>query len=284
MSPAAHAVRLGVARGWAEFRQTLTSVQDLGASVFYALIFLTVLAFQRSSPIEGTPISLAMSTLPSLLGLQLVFGGFQGAAGSLTTEREDGTLLRAKAVPHGMVGYVVGRVVSASLSAVLSLVVIVVPGLFLVPQLLGTDLTGWLTLVWVVALGLLATLPLGLALGSLAKNPNALFGLVFLPIMLLAGISGVFYPIAALPGWVQAIAQGFPVYWLGLGMRSAFLPDAAAAVEIGGAWRTLPTVGVLTAWAVVGLLLAPVLLRRMARHESGSAVAARRQAAMQRLG
>ena len=98
-----------------------------------------------------------------------------------------------------------------------------------------------------MALGLLATLPLGAVMGSLAKNPNALFGFVMLPVFVLAAISGIFYPIFALPGWVQGIAQLFPVYWLGLGMRAAFLPDAAAAVEIAGSWRTLETVVVCSA-------------------------------------
>ncbi|HEX2176684.1 MAG TPA: hypothetical protein VHG70_12305 [Nocardioidaceae bacterium] len=45
-----------------------------------------------------------------------------------------------------------------------------------------------------------------------------------LPVMVLAGISGIFYPIQQLWGWVQVLAQVFPMYWLGLGMRSAFFP------------------------------------------------------------
>ena len=55
-----------------------------------------------------------------------------------------------------------------------------------------------------------------------------------------------------------------------------------AAVEIGGSWRHWETLGVLGAWAVVGLVLAPFVLRRMARRESGSRVEARRQRALQR--
>ncbi|WP_241684498.1 hypothetical protein [Actinomadura sp. J1-007] len=86
-----------------------------------------------------------------------------------------------------------------------------------------------------------------------------------------------------MPGWLQGLAQVFPVYWLGLGMRSALLPGDAAAVEIGDSWRHLETAGVLTAWAVAGLLAAPFLLRRMARRESGSSVAERREKALQRL-
>ena len=103
-------------------------------------------------------------------------------------------------------------------------------------------------------------------------------------LLLLAGlavISGIFYPITHLPVFLQWTGQVFPLYWLGLGMRSALLPNAMAAVEVGHSWRHLATFGVLSAWAVAGLVLAPVVLRRMARRESGSTVAARREKAMQ---
>jgi hypothetical protein len=68
----------------------------------------------------------------------------------------------------------------------------------------------------------------------------------------------------------------------GFRMRSALLPASMAAAEIGGSWRHLETVGVLGLWAVAGLVLAPIVLRRMARRESGSRVAERREKAMQR--
>jgi ABC-2 type transport system permease protein len=163
-------------------------------------------------------------------------------------------------------------------------VIILVPGLFLIPQLARTGLTGWLTFVWVLVLGLLATLPWGAIIGSLAKSSASVLGLSLLPIMGVTAISGIFYPIYALPGWVQGVAQGFPVYWLGLGVRSAFLPGSAAAVEIGRSWRHLETVALLGAWAVIGLVLAPIVLRRMARRESGSDMQARRERALQRFG
>jgi len=143
------------------------------------------------------------------------------------------------------------------------------------------DASGWLILLWLLPLGLVATMPLGAVFGSLFENPRSI-GLITLPMFGLVAISGIFYPITALPGWIQGVAQVFPVYWLGLGTRSAFLPDALAAVELGGSWRHLETFGVLAAWAVVGLAVAPVILRRMARRESGSAVAARREKALVR--
>jgi ABC-2 type transport system permease protein len=102
-----------------------------------------------------------------------------------------------------------------------------------------------------------------------------------LPILVLLGISGISLPIQQLWRWVQVVAQIFPMYWLGLGMRSAFLPESAAALEIGGSWRTVETVVALAAWAVVGLLVAPVVVRRMSRRQSGSQVEAARHEAVQ---
>ncbi|GIJ27839.1 hypothetical protein Vqi01_30010 [Micromonospora qiuiae] len=55
------------------------------------------------------------------------------------------------------------------------------------------------------------------------------------------------------------------------------------AVGIVDSWRHLETLLVLGGWAVLGLALASVLLRRMARRESGSNVAARREKALQRV-
>jgi hypothetical protein len=119
--------------------------------------------------------------------------------------------------------------------------------------------------------------------GSLFPSSRSA-GLLTLSVGGLIAVSGIFYPITHLPQWLQWVGQVFPLYWLGLGMRSALLPSDMATVEIGHSWRHLATSGVLSAWAVAGLLVAPVLLRRMARRESGSSVAARRERVMRRAG
>jgi ABC-2 type transport system permease protein len=281
MTPLMGAIRAGFARGRIELRHTFTNAQDLWTYFFPALALMVVMFFMRGSTVPGTAFSLSSRTLPSALGMLIAFGGLATVAGMLTIEREDGTLLRAKAIPHGMVGYLIGKIVLVSSMTLISLLLQLIPGLI---TLDGLKLTGpgLLTLAWVVVLGLVATMPLGAVFGSVLSNPQSL-GLIMLPIMALVAASGIFYPITNFPVWLQWIAQVFPVYWLGLGMRSALLPDELAAVEIGHSWRHLETAGVLGAWAVIGLVLAPIVLRRMARRESGSAVDARRQKAMQRV-
>jgi ABC-2 type transport system permease protein len=115
--------------------------------------------------------------------------------------------------------------------------------------------------------------------GSLIPNPRFLF-VFMLPFGALTAISGIFYPITHLTGWLQAIGQVFPMYWLGLGMRAALLPPGLASVEIDGSWRLPLVFLVLSLWASLGLVTAPPVLRRMARHQSGSRVAAARERAV----
>jgi ABC-2 type transport system permease protein len=275
-----HVARLGVARGGIEVRQTFTYWPDLVQNMIFPLIQISVLFAMRGHHVPGTSFSLGSLTLPSVIGMSFALGGLIGVVGLICIDREDGTLLRAKATPDGMAAYVIGKITQISATALLGLVITLVLGLIAFP---GVQLTasGLATLAWVAVLGLLATIPIGITLGSLLPNPRFIL-LVMLPFGALTAISGIFYPITHLPGWMQGIGQLFPMYWLGLGVRAALLPPHLASVEIGGSWRLPLVFLVLALWSVAGLAAAPPVLRRMARRESGSRLAARRERAMLR--
>ena len=277
------AARLGVRRGWIELKHTYTSADSLVPSLVMAAAFVGVMLLTRTTTVPGTNFSLGTTMLTSVLGLSVGVNGLATMAGLLAAEREDGTLLRAKATPHGMTGYLIGKIVTVSGVTLFGVATTFVAAPFLFNGLALSSMTAWLTLLWVLALGLVATLPIGAVFGSLFPSARSA-GLITLFIGAIAAVSGIFYPITHLPYWLQWTGQVFPLYWLGLGMRSAMLPSALASVEIGHSWRHLATFGVLTAWAVAGLLVAPVVLRRMSRREAGSSVAARREKAMLRVG
>ena len=281
MNPQTHAIRVGLQRGWAEFVQSLRSAQDQFSYLFVAVATLGYLLLRRTTEVEGTGLLLPQVSLPSILGALVAFGVVTGPAYALAMAREDGTLLRAKAAPNGMVGYVTGQLLFHSLGLVPMMLMILIPSFLLFDGLMQRGAAGISTVVWVLVLGVLATMPLGILIGSLVPDVQKVGSWGMLPIIVLGGISGIFYPIQQLWGWLQVVAQVFPMYWLGLGMRSAFLPEAAAAAEIGGSWRPLQTVVVLAAWATAGAIIAPKVLRHMARNQSGSAVAAAREQAGQ---
>jgi ABC-2 type transport system permease protein len=282
MNPTATALRAGWSRGLIELRQSFTNGAELWGHFFWPVLMVIATFFLRDVSFGGSGFLLGTLVLPSILGMNVALGMISMSQ-QLTADREDGTLLRAKATPNGMLGYLAGKIVSVSGSLVADLAIFLIPAMVIIPGLAISSLSSWLTLIWVLALGMVAALPIGAVLGSVFTRARSQ-GLITLPMLGMIAISGIFYPIASQPDWLQSIAQLFPIYWLGLGMRSALLPGSAVSVEVGESWRHLETIGVLGVWAVLGLVLAPIVLRRMARRESGSSVAKRREKALQRVG
>lgn len=269
-----------IARG--ALRQTLIEIriQMLSPMLLSWLIMpgigLLVLWFLRDSDVMGSEVSLAQLGIPGLLAMTVVTSGLIGIAGQLITERDDGTLLRAKAVPGGMPSRLIGDVAVNIGTALCPMLLLLGLAGFFVPGIWPSSPLAWFTLLWVSILGLFATLPFGAVFGAMLRTPALLWTTALGTYGLLA-VSGIFYPLQALPGWLQVFAQALPVYWTGLGLRTALLPDEAVVLEIGQSWRVLETAGMLGLWTVAGLVLAPIALRRMARRQSGSAVAAARE-------
>lgn len=259
----------------------LTTPQDLFSNLVWLVGLLAPLYLLRDNDLAGTGMSVAGFLLPSMMSMCVAFNGMLSLTQQLVVERQDGTLLRLKALPHGMPSYLIGKIVNVASTVLVACAVVVLTGVVMLPDVSLGDRGLWLGLAWVLPLGLLAMLPIGAILGSLIESPRNL-GLVMVPLFGLASVSGIFYPSSQLPAWIQHVGEIFPLYWLGLAARAALLPDTAVSAEIGDSWRHWETVGVLGLWAVAGLLIAPVVLRRMARRESGSSMVARRERAMKR--
>ncbi|MFD3706470.1 ABC transporter permease [Nocardia sp. NPDC058658] len=272
--------RAGINRGLIELRQAYTNPIDLIGQFLTPAITLGVLFLLRDKTYGDSDLSIAELAVPGMLSTIISFNGMYALLNVLVQDREDGTLLRAKAVPKGMVGYFVGKILTTAGAVLMQLAIVLGVSMVIIGGFSLSGAGAVATFAWVVVLGLLAVLPLGAILGSVLDTRTGF--LLTIPLMAIIAISGIFYPITAMPGWLQGLAQVFPIYWLGLGMRSALLPAEAVTIELDQSWRHLETVGVLGLWAVVGLAIAPFILRRMASNESGSVMAQRRDKAMQR--
>jgi hypothetical protein len=110
----------------------------------------------------------------------------------LTAEREDGTLLRANAIPDGIGGYFIGKLVTVSGTILAYLAIILIPGLLIVDALDVASIGSWLTLAWVLLLGLIAS-------------------------------SRIFYPDHRAPGTAAGARPGVPdvLAWSGYALRLA---------------------------------------------------------------
>ena len=101
----------------------------------------------------------------------------------------------------------------------------------------------------VILLGTVIFLSIGFCLGSIAKTQQSIMAignLVTFPQMLL---SGVFYPIDALPALVQPLAKILPLSFVATALREIAV-NGLSLLEM------MPNIFGLTVWLAVSLLLA----------------------------
>ncbi|MEU6028931.1 ABC transporter permease [Streptomyces tauricus] len=272
--------RAGLQRGRIELRHLLRSPKEMSGHLTNVVVAL-VIAVYVTGDVPGTHVPTAHLVLAGFAAYLLFQIGLVNLPQILVTEREEGTLLRLRATPGGIPAYLVAKSMLVVVMAAGTLALLLAVAALLVDGPLPHGPGGWLTLLWVTTLGLLAVVPLGAAVGAVLPNPREALALIMLPTMALLFTSGTVFPSTSLPVPVQQVAAVFPLKWMAQGLRSALLHDTARTAEAAGSWE-LPMVAlVLTAWAVLGFLLAVPLLRRAARRESGSRLSARHRKAAQ---
>ncbi|AKZ58881.1 Multidrug ABC transporter permease [Streptomyces ambofaciens ATCC 23877] len=270
--------RAGFLRGGIELRHLLRNPREMSGHLTNVVVALAIAGYVGDD-VPGTQTPMAHLVLAGFAAYLLFQIGLINVPQMLVTEREEGALLRLRATPGGIPAYLVAKCLLVAVTAIGTLAVLLASAAVLVDGPLPDGPAGWLTLLWVTTLGLLAVVPLGAAIGAVLPNPREALALIMLPTMGLLVTSGAVFPITSLPAPVQQVASVFPLKWMAQGLRSALLPDAARTAEPAGSWE-LPMVAlVLGAWAVLGFLLAVPLLRRAARRESGSRLASRHREA-----
>ncbi|MDH6121976.1 ABC transporter permease [Kitasatospora sp. GAS204B] len=266
---------LGLRRGAIELRQILRSRKDLYTYLSTPLVFLGV-SYWRSGT-HGSGGGLTQLSLAGGIASTIFMFGLMTVPQFLFGDREDGTLLRLRGVPGAMTAYLVGKTLFVLATMAASIVLLLFGGALLLHAQLPQSPGQWLTLVWVLVLGIAAVVPMGAVVGSVLPPAREALALYMMPMVGLMFISGAFAPLRNLPAGVRDLASVFPLRWIAQGVRSALLPDGAKALEVSDSWQHLGTASMLAGWMLAGFLLAPRLLRRMARRESGSSLSEREQ-------
>jgi ABC-2 type transport system permease protein len=177
--------------------------------------------------------------VPSMLGLSVMQVGIFAAI-PLVADREKLILKRLAATPLKRWQLVGSNVLMRLLIALVQSVIIVAVGV----ALFGVEITGpWALTAVFVSLGAVTFLALGYVIASFAKtedSANGMTSIVQFPMMFL---SGTFFPIAAMPDFLQTIARLIPL---------TYLADALRQVMVGGAAFAPLYVcaAVLVAWLV----------------------------------
>lgn len=177
--------------------------------------------------------------------------GLFGFGVSFSMERENGMLTLKRAQPMPPFAYIAAKMAMAMVVAagVLTLLVLLAVFVAHVP-VTGRQIAA---LYLANVPGVLPFCALGLLLGTLVKGQGApaLINMVYLP---MAFLSGLWFPVTALPRALQQIAPVLPSYHL-----NALALDAVDIVQV----QALPHVAVLAAFTIAMSWLAARRLRKV---------------------
>jgi ABC-2 type transport system permease protein len=195
---------------------------------------------------------------PALAVFGMVTATFTNLAINTSMARDNGILKRVAGTPLPMWVHLGGRILSASLVGVLSVVLmLVVAWLFFDVEIIWARMPLFALLL---LLGAITFSALGLGVAAITPSARAAPAIANFVILPLAFISGVFFPMEDAPEWLQTVAGFLPLEPL----ASAAIETFASTEPVAFPWDAVVK---LLVWAGIGMALA---LRFFSYEPSGS--------------
>jgi len=214
--------------------------------VVLLLIFATVCGDQTVDVRGG--IKTTTYYVPAIITLSVISATMQSLAISLTVDRENGLLKRARGTPLPSRVFIAGRIGNSIIVSVLMLIVLSALGW----ALYGVEIP-WDRLPAVLvtlAVGAAAFSCLGIALTAAIPSEDAAAPVTNVAVLPLYFLSGVFIPESEIPSGVLHVADVFPIRHFFEAFFAAWDPSTVGA---GFEWGHLAVVGI---WGLARLGIA----------------------------
>ncbi|OON81313.1 ABC transporter permease [Streptomyces tsukubensis] len=200
-----------------EITRALRNKKFVFFSVLYpAGLFLLITAGQgNSTKVDGSGLGVPAFLMVSMASFGALTAVLMGNSERIAKEREKGWVrqLRLTALPGH--GYVIGKIASAAVVSLPSIVVVFLVGA--VVKGVRLDAWEWLALVGVIWAGSLVFAALGVAIGYVASG-DAVRPLTMIIYFGLSVLGGLWMPTTVFPGWLRNIADWTPTHaYAGLG-------------------------------------------------------------------
>lgn len=184
--------------------------------------------------------------VPGLLAMMLMQISIAGSGYNIVEFRRKGILKRLFVTPIQPKDFIGGLVISRMIITLIQLGCLLLAAIFL----LGVTIAGsFLSLLLIVLLGSIIFLSIGFFMGSLAKTQQAIMllgNLITLPQLFL---SGIFFPIDAMPELIQPVASLLPLSFVVTGLREVIV-NGLSLLEL------MPTMLGLVVWLAIALFAA----------------------------
>jgi ABC-2 type transport system permease protein len=189
--------------------------------------------------------------LTGMLGYGVAATAFSGLAILLVIRRETGVLKRLRATPLPAPVYIAAVLLTTLIAFAVEAIVLVALGMLLFDAEFPKN---FVSAVAALLLGSASFAVLGVGVSGLvrrAEGASAVITALYLP---LSFISGAFFSQRHFPGWLKQIADVLPLtYFIDL-MGSVMLKGVSL-------WDRPKDVAVITAWGILGVLLATRFFR-----------------------
>jgi ABC-2 type transport system permease protein len=201
----------------ASYRASIRDKTTIFFTFAFPLLFLLVfgLIFQGQS-VEGTGRSYIDYIAPGVLSWGVGNAALFGVAFTFMQWRNDDILRLIRMTPTKLRSVIASRFVVAVVIGVLQSVLFI--GIAMLP-IFGLRLgSTWPLAFLVLVLGITAFLAIGMVVGAVADTAEAVAAVANCVMVPMAFLSGAFYPLDLMPGWLQSVSRLLPLRYLNDGI------------------------------------------------------------------
>jgi ABC-2 type transport system permease protein len=176
--------------------------------------------------------------LPSMMAYVAVLAGLTYVSITIVDQRERKVLRRYRATPLHPLQVLGAAMTGGAITVALEVVALALVGVFI----FGAHGHGsWLLAAVALVFGIASFVSMGFLLTSFVSTSDAARGISTLIGFPMLFLSGIFFPVDALPQWIQTIVHVLPVY---------YVSDALHQILNSGTGLPLVDIAVPLAWAV----------------------------------
>jgi ABC-2 type transport system permease protein len=230
--------------------------QNLGAENYQAtLTKIEPYNVQISGIVPGNP-NYFQFVAPGIIAMVVMMSLMTALPRAISHEKEVGTLDGMMAAPVNRLSILLGKTIAQIVRGMIQGIIILV----LAVVLFGVTIEGSIPLIFaLLLLGVFSFVGLGIVITSFAKNEETAAMMMMTIMFPMMFLSGVFFPIQQMPGFMQSISKALPLTYATTALRKVMTLGAgipAIATELA----------VLIGFGTVMILIAvPVFKRAMTK-------------------
>lgn len=195
-------------------------------TVFYLVLFGRMFETRTLSILQPYGGDFIAYVLMGTIAWEFLMGISTAGSNAIMSEMGEGTIEPILCTPTSLQTIIVGYIISGSLMSMISIVILLMMGIWLFHANISMNIYG------LVILGISSFMMVGISfmvagLTIQFKNIGPMFSL-FQSISML--FSGVYFPIEVLPKILQPIAYCIPFYYPIMGLRTALMPGQPLSV------------------------------------------------------